>query len=1335
MRRINTLKTLAIVVLATICVAFASVSVSMLDVAKAETTSSQAADVVLDMNGTEANLEATSGVTINKNTDFGLRSALGLFPYAKDESKTGVQFGEIPEGTTATVKFNKTYKASDFGGVALRLIATGEITAYSLSDDSLSNPAGTLKVNDENSYATLTMAANLLADANGDISGFKIYRNSKSNNLFLDSVTLQLDYTVDGDGSSAWFEVDGSRLKSHTYDCNSALNVFGGSGTTDFMWTEDSHADKEIFVKLATPVKAEDYDAVEVKIAGGKNKIITAYALSDTDCSYPAGVTHIFGTTAIKYFTLNAKILANTDGYIEGFKFKKTALDSGGQYFIDYIKFVKYAADDYIKMTYPVSDNANASKADSYGAWFEVDGTAIADLIPTKTFGLFDNNDVKMTFTTPEMVAKPVTVRLATPVKAKKGMEVAIRLAVGKACTLDGYALSDTSFSTSAGSVVCGGGNGVVTLALDSEMLADGDGYIRGFVFKRTAGDAADGQYFADRVYLISPKDTVLDMNLTDAWFEYNGEQITECHPDNTVPVFSGNNGSTKMTWTEGVGTGAEILVKFGKSYHAKTYPLIKFRVCVGNWNAPGNTITSEILSLDGTKTAYSFETEIPSGAEGVNQEYVLMIKSEYLADKNGKVSGFILKKASQTVSGATGQYFADYVELLKDKDCVITVADGETTTTVAAKLGETVKVSELGANDGENDKVVGYKINGKLYSADYSFTLTEDVEIEAVRLAFKMRVGASIRRSGDMGLRFIVDLSGADFAALQNLVGENNLTLGIAITKKDNGKTVEKPATNRIDDGSGNIIYCGVVTGIPETSYKTQFSSQAFADIVYADGSNRVYAIENDNVRSVYDVAVNALASGTLSEADRAYFESVKNTADENASSIQKIILPDYDAKKNEYGIDISGWLIPKNISTADVDWITDAGINVMHAVAAGDSETLFFPEYNAEAEAKLNFFRDKGIQIYVNTCSRDADSFRKISSFGRHDGVIGMSYDEPTKAEIDEIAKYVDYFNQNGNGKNMLVNLFPSFTSSVKSDFGKWYNTTQQKYELYLQYYCDNVLSKLTSGEKWLSADRYLLTYDKNGKKCLDNGWLADVQSVAKVAKNYGAKTNFFVQTMAYGATNGVASGAQEGSRDRVPTYNDIRLQQYALMAFGYDGISLFCYGSPAAGGEFSLSQTGIIDRNGNKTETYEAVKKANGEILAFDHVLKQFAWQGVFTCDAGKTITGTSTTSNASFKTLDRISLANVSSLSKFSASADTLCGYFKDAAGNDGIMVVNYNETTENLTDTVELTFDSSKYNAAVCHVGGVKKVFTGLTNGKLSLSLGAGEGIFVIPYAE
>ena len=1328
MRRINTLKTLAIVVLAIICAAFTSVSVSMLNVAKAETTSSQAANVVLDMNGTEANLETDKGV--NTNVDNALNSGSltwGIFPEATGATKMMFTKESVAAGETLKINFNKAYKASDLLFVKIRIAtnpAAGVTEAYSLADSGCTTSAGTLTsgsgVNNYNYYLDPAK----LADADGNISGIVLKRTSgDASSYYFNYVELRTNSTgFDMDGEEAVLTAEGEITvrADNTFGNNGGLGwgIFPeATGATKLSRTESEVAvGKTVTVKFASPIKAAANKGINVRLATENFQcVLHGYSVNDTAFEYYASVAKSSGFSNLNV-VMPSEILADSDGYVRGFVIKNVS-GSNGRLDFDYVSVTEISSKYDLDGTEATIESAgevqihadntfNNTGSLDWGIFPEAEGKT--KLMRTAG-GIKEGETFDITF--------------AVPMKAESGKVVRVRMASeGSRGVTAGYALSDSSAEKVAGWKAVGGGNVNFMLVLDSVVLADGDGYIRGIRIKRTSGSSV--VYDVDYVELGDAEDIKLDMDLTEAWFESGGVKLDNSHPDNhaVLNMFNGD-GSSKITWTDEISEGGSFNVKFGNKVSAALYPYLNFRVAVGNWSE-GTYVVSEIYSLSG-KLVGSFTTGYGNVTDTV------MINTARIADSDGFAEGFTVKKAS----GAAGQYFADYVELLKDKDCVITVRNGGETTTVAAKLGETVKVSELEANDGENDMIVGYRINGGLYSADYSFTLTEDVEIEVVRLAFKMRVGASIRRVGVMGLRFAVDLDKTTYENLQAIVGSENVSLGIAITKKDNGRTVEKPATNRIDDGSGNIIYCGVVTGIPETSYKTQFSSQAFADIVYADGSNRVYAIENDNVRSVYDVAVNALASGTLSEADRAYFESVKNTADENASTIQKIILPDYDSKKTEYGIDISGWLIPKNISTADVDWITDAGINIMHAVAAGDSETLFFPEYNDEAIAKLNFFRDKGIKIYVNTCSRDAASFQKISSFGNHDGVIGMSYDEPTKAEIDEIAKYVAYFNENGNGKNMFVNLFPSFASSVKSDFGKWYNTTQQKYELYLQYYCDNVLSKLTSGEKWLSADRYLLTYDKNGNKCIDSGWLADVQSVAKVAKNYGAKTNFFIQTMPFGATNGVATGAKEGSRDRVPTYNDIRLQQYALMAFGYDGISLFCYGSPIADGEFASSQYGMIDRNGNKTEIYDAVKQANNELLSFDHVLKQFAWQGVFTCDAGKTITGTSSTSNASFKSLDRISLANVSSLSKVSASADTLCGYFKDAAGNDGIMVVNYNETTENLTDTVELTFDSSKYNAAVCYVGGVKKVFTGLTDGKLSLSLGAGEGIFVIPYAE
>ena len=126
-------------------------------------------------------------------------------------------------------------------------------------------------------------------------------------------------------------------------------------------------------------------------------------------------------------------------------------------------------------------------------------------------------------------------------------------------------------------------------------------------------------------------------------------------------------------------------------------------------------------------------------------------------------------------------------------------------------------------------------------------------------------------------------------------------------------------------------------------------------------------------------------------------------------------------------------------------------------------------------------------------------------------------------------------------------------------------------------------------------------------------------------------------------------------------------------------------------------------MIDRNGEKTDIYTSVSKANAEILAFDHVLAQFDWVGTFTNDAGQTNTDKSRTGNSSFKLLQRMSLNGIPSLKSVTTSADTLFGYFNDIDGNDGIMVVNYNETSLKLTDKVELNFDETKYNKALCYL--------------------------------
>lgn len=427
-----------------------------------------------------------------------------------------------------------------------------------------------------------------------------------------------------------------------------------------------------------------------------------------------------------------------------------------------------------------------------------------------------------------------------------------------------------------------------------------------------------------------------------------------------------------------------------------------------------------------------------------------------------------------------------------------------------------------------------------------------------------------------------------------------------------------------------------------------------------------------------------------------------------------------------------ISAWLIPSTLSKENVSWIKEAGIDSLFAMGTGISEdgadsTIHYDEYTDNAEKVMNLLNENGVKVYINSAVKSKE---KITLFN-HDAVLGVVIDEPDKAQIDELAKQVEYYNANANGKTVYVNLFPSHAPTVTNDFNG-------SYEDYLKYFCDNFLSKLTTGEKWLSVDRYPLMYDANGDKCLDTGWLADVQSVATVAKSYvGVKTNFFIQTMPFGTVDGVRKGAVDGSRDRVPTLEDIRLQEAALTAFGFDGISMFCYASPSVirNGEFTSEQVAMIDRNGNKTDIYAAVQTANEELKRIGSVLSPFNYRSAFTNDAGVTASGydeDTATANESFKRLDRIKLSQIGVIKSVYTSQDTLFGCLEDDGGNIGFMIVNYNDTSKGLTDTVEINFDTKKYNSAIYCELGVKNTAKLGKNGKLSLTLGIGEGVFVIP---
>ena len=134
-----------------------------------------------------------------------------------------------------------------------------------------------------------------------------------------------------------------------------------------------------------------------------------------------------------------------------------------------------------------------------------------------------------------------------------------------------------------------------------------------------------------------------------------------------------------------------------------------------------------------------------------------------------------------------------------------------------------------------------------------------------------------------------------------------------------------------------------------------------------------------------------------------------------------------------------ISGWLIPKGLNEENAAWIKEAGIDVLFAVSAGSENTLYYNEYDEDAKKVFDLLAANGVKVYVNTLdgrgedgNRTAVGFQKVAQF-QHEAVLGMVLDEPNKTEIDNIAAQVDFYNRYANGKNLYVNLFPSFAPAL--------------------------------------------------------------------------------------------------------------------------------------------------------------------------------------------------------------------------------------------------------------------------------------------------------------
>lgn len=465
-----------------------------------------------------------------------------------------------------------------------------------------------------------------------------------------------------------------------------------------------------------------------------------------------------------------------------------------------------------------------------------------------------------------------------------------------------------------------------------------------------------------------------------------------------------------------------------------------------------------------------------------------------------------------------------------------------------------------------------------------------------------------------------------------------------------------------------------------------------------------------------------------TFSASGCTLLEGLMGSNSESSSSgvVEKNELPDYDAVKAEEFI-INGWYAPP-VNRESFEEYKACGFNYMflmgHNVGSLGSSTMF--------EA-MDLCEELDIKVFVDVTRNDAAIISMADRLVEYDCFVGFNYDEPVihtsslngTTGIVELAPYIDALHEKYPDVEFLVNLNPC------SNVGFPWGTEPFTYEEYLEALSTNILSIFTDSacRNWLSCDDYPLYRDTSSKTeyFLKNTWLQNLEylSAAKRDSEEELVSNFFIQSMPFGVGH--------KSRDRVPTYEDLRLQMYSCMAYGYDSISFFCYGTPPSTGEFTETQVALIDRAGNKTQIWHDTQKLLSEIAKFSNTYMQFNdnWIGTVPILGSNNLAEDDMYYNNSFDCLlEPLTVNRLKGVKSVTATEDAIVGYLQDNEGNPGYMVVNYNDTTYKKKSDVVFTF--ANYNKAYVYIDGVKQDVT-LENNQLTLNLDIGEGVFVIPY--
>lgn len=337
---------------------------------------------------------------------------------------------------------------------------------------------------------------------------------------------------------------------------------------------------------------------------------------------------------------------------------------------------------------------------------------------------------------------------------------------------------------------------------------------------------------------------------------------------------------------------------------------------------------------------------------------------------------------------------------------------------------------------------------------------------------------------------------------------------------------------------------------------------------------------------------------------------------------------------------------------------------------------------------------------EVYASILQMEDTLIKRYTEYATYSSFAGIQvFDEPAASFYNAIAAGQDWWYEHFPQYEYYVNLLPSYSSYVQL-FGASAENGY-KYPEYVEQFVE------TSNPSYISYDHYPFIRSGVGATIRPQ-YLYDLEVFAEASKKY--EIPFYCYQLC----------TKHLSYPELTSYREYAWQAYTAMAYGCQGLQTFKYWAYMSPEVNSLNLgNGLVDRDGNITPFYYAVQEVNREIKSFEEYYMNFTWEG--TMPIGP--------SGAGAYALLRFPLKSLYGVKKVSASEDTIIGQFRDKWNNKAYMVVNYSSPYRNVSTEVTMHFENVK-KVLICKKG--RQILQTVENNTLKMTLGSGEGYFVIP---